>query len=178
MARGDLSAIGPQASRRRRVAASATRIEVGEPLYSTATMNGGGVASANTWVLAAADFCVLGSQTTFGGVATTGSKPFETGTLIAQTITTACPIPHAGLMRGKPEVAASWDTDAEILAYINDAVLVDYSANGAPDGGQLYTIKVPSADTSAFAVIDGNAAKGTVDVEVYATAYRMNQDIT
>jgi hypothetical protein len=179
MAKGDLSVHGPLFTRGRRVAASATRIEAGEPLYSTATMDGSGVCSANTWTLAAADFTTLGSQLTFGGVAQKGSLPFGTGTLIAQTHVCNCPVPHAGIMRGKGETAASIDTDAEILAIINDAVLVDYNATGASDGGQLYTIKVAAAaDTSAFVIVDGNAAKGTLDVEVYATVYRINQDIT
>jgi len=57
--RGDLKIIGAQASRQVRVAASATRYEVGEPLHSVATYSSG-VASANTFVLAAADTPVIG----------------------------------------------------------------------------------------------------------------------
>lgn len=176
--RGDLSVHGPQFTRERRVAASATRFEAGEPLYSTATMSSG-AASANTWVLAAADFCVLGSQTTFGGVCLNGALPYKTGTLVAQTVITAGPIPHAGIMRGKAEVAASVDTAAELLAIINDATLVDYNSTGGSDGGELYTIKeTASADTSAFVIVAGNTSRGTLDVEVYATAYRINQDVS
>ena len=176
--RGDLSSIGPSFTRPRRIAASATRYEVGEPIHSAATMDGAGVASSNTWVLAAADTVVLGTYT-WGGIANSSCKPFKTGTVVAHTCQTACAIPHAGLIRGKGETAASIDTDAEILALINDAVLIDYNATGGTDGGELYTIKVAgSADTSAFAIIDGNPAKATLDVEVYATAYRIDQDVT
>jgi len=175
--RADLSVHGPQATRVRRVAASATRFEFGEPLISTATMSSG-VASANTWVLAAADFPVLGTHT-FGGVAIKGALPFKTGTLVAQEAITVCPIPHAGILRGKAETAANIDTDAELILILNDTALVDYSATGAPDGGELYTIKdTTSADTSGFAIIDGNISKGTLDVEVYATVYRIDQDVT
>jgi hypothetical protein len=174
---GDLSVIGDSFTRPRYVAASATRFEVGEPLYSTATMSSG-VASSNTWVLAAADFPVLGTHT-FGGVAIEEALPKKTGTLVAQKVNCACPIPHSGLIRGKAESAAAIDTDAELLAIINDAILIDYNSTGGTDGGELYTIKtVASADTSGFAIINGNVYNGTLDVEVYATVYRIDQDVT
>lgn len=175
--RGDLTVTGPSSTRKRRVAASATRFEAGEPLYSKGTMSSG-AASSNTWVLAAEDFPVLGTHT-FGGVAIKGALPFKTGTLVAQTALTACPIPHAGLIWAKGETAANVDTDAELLAILNDATLIDYAATGASDGGELYTIKdTASADTSGLAIIDGNPAKKTLAVEVYATVYRMDQDVT
>lgn len=176
--RADLSVVGLQFTRPRRVAASATRFEAGEPIHSTATMNGSGVASSNTWVLAAADTVVLGTHT-LGGVALKGALPFKTGTLTAQTALCACPIPHAGLIRGKAETAGSVDTDAELLLILNDATLIDYNATGGTDGGELYTIKeAVSADTSGFAIINGNPAKSTLDVEAYATVYRIDQDVT
>ena len=177
--RADLSVFGPAFTRKRRVAASATRFEAGEPLYSKETYTTG-AASDNTWVLAAEDFPILGTHT-FGGVSLKGSNPFKTGALVAQTAICACPIPHAGLIRGKAESAAAIDTDAELLGFINDTVTFDYSATGASDGGELYTIKTASetpADTGGLAIINGNIAKGTLDVEVYATVYRLAQDVT
>jgi hypothetical protein len=177
--KGDLSVLGLQFSRERRVAASATRFEAGEPLYSKGTYTTG-VASDNTWVLAAEDFPILGTHT-LGGIAIKGAKPYKTGTLVAQTAVCACPVPHAGLIRGKVETAASIDTAAELLGFINDTVTFDYSATGGTDGGELYTVKTASdtpADTGALAIIDGNISKGTLDVEVYATVYRLAQDVT
>ena len=175
--RADLSVVGIQTTRLRRIAASSTRFEVGEPIYSKATMSSG-IASDNNWVLATEDFPTAGTHT-LGGVAIKGSLPYKTGTLVAQTTICACPVPHAGLIRGKAETAGNIDTDAELLAILNDATLIDYSATGASDGGQLYTIKdTAGADTSMLAIIDGNIAKGTLDVEVYATAYRIDQDVT
>jgi hypothetical protein len=176
--RGDLSVIGKQFTRNRRVAAAATRFEAGEPLYSLATMSSG-AASSNTWVLAAGDFPVLGTST-FGGVAIEGAEPKNsTGALVAQTATCACPVPHSGLLRGKAETAGNIDTAAELLAILNDATLVDYSATGASDGGELYTIKdTASADTSGLAIIDGNITKGTLDVEVVYNAYRIDADVS
>jgi hypothetical protein len=176
--RADLSVHGITFTRKRRIAASATRFEAGEPIHSTATMDGSGVASANVWTLAAADTVVLGTHT-LGGVALKGALPYKTGTLVAQTAVCACPVPHAGLIRGKGETLASVDTDSEILGIINDTTLIDYNSTGGTDGGELYTIKVAaSADTSGFVVIDGNAAKGTLDIECYATVYRIDQDVT
>ena len=177
--RGDLTVLGLQFSRRRKVAASATRFEVGEPFYSKETYTTG-AASDNVFVLAAEDFPILGTHT-FGGVAIKGANPHKTGTLVAQTAICACPLPHAGLIRGKGESAAAIDTDAEILGFINDTTTFDYSAAGAPDGGQLYTVKTASdtpADTGGLAIIDGNRATGTLDVEVYATVYRLAQDVS
>lgn len=175
--RGDLLVLGPKFSRRRRVAASATRFEVGEPLYSTATLSSG-AASSNTFVLAAADFVVLGTNF-LGGVAVKGARPFSTGTLVAQTALCHCPIPHSGRIRGKGETAGNIDTDAEILAIINDATLIDYNSSGGADGGELYTIKdTASADTSAMAIIDGDPVKGELDVEVSYNVYRVDADVS
>jgi len=57
--RGDLSAHGLYATVSVRIAASATRYEVGEPLHSLAALTSG-VADVNTYVLAAADTPVIG----------------------------------------------------------------------------------------------------------------------
>jgi hypothetical protein len=175
--RADLTVLGPAYTRKRHIAASSTRIEYGEPVYSTATLTNG-VASSNEWVLAAADFPVLGTHT-FGGVALKGTLPFKTGTVVAQYLNCACPIPEAGIIRGKAETVANADTAAELLGLIGDVTLVDYNSTGGSDGGELYTIKeTASADTSGFQIVDGNTTRGTLDVEVYATAYRTDQDVT
>ena len=55
MARGDLSVLGPQGTMHSRIAASATRYEVGEPLYLDGTTLTSGAASANTAELMDAD---------------------------------------------------------------------------------------------------------------------------
>jgi len=169
--RGDLQAIGYAAKLQRRVAASATRYEVGEPLHSVATYSSG-VASANTFVLAAADTPVIGTHM-FGGISLSNCQPFSTGTVVAHTAWASCPIPQIGLIRGKGETAASIDTDAEILAIIMDVTLIDYNATGGVDGGELYTIKnAASADTSGLTIVAGNPVKGTLDVTITAQAYR------
>lgn len=171
--RGDLSVVGPlQFVAKRHVAASATRFEKGEPLHQAGASYSNGACSANIYTLAAADTAVVGTDH-FGGVAIKGAEPFKTGTLTAQTTLCACPVPHAGLIRGKAETAASIDTAAELLAIINDTALIDYNATGGSDGGELYKIKeTTSADTSCFTIQDGNIVKGELFVSIVPNGYR------
>lgn len=178
MARGDLQVVGMSGTIPRRVAASATRFEVGEPIIGASRTMTSGASSTNVWTLAAIDVGVLGTDV-FGGIAKEGAEPKNsTGTLVAQTVTCAVPVPMIGRIRGVAETAASVDTAAELLALINDRMLIDYNATGAADGGELYTIKVaPSASTSAFELIEGNTFKGTLDVVCDERIYR-NPSIT
>ena len=109
----------------------------------------------------------------FRGIAISQCLPIKTGTLVAHTAKTACPVANVGKIRGKAETAASIDTAAELLAIIMDVTLIDYNSTGGTDGGELYTIKdTASADTSGLTIMDGNTAKGTLDVTVDARAYR------
>lgn len=170
--RADLSVIGLQSQVSRRIGASATRYEVGEPLHGLASLSSG-VASVNVYVLAAADTPVIGTHK-FGGVASKKCLPLDTGTLIAHTTVANCPVPYLGRIRGKGETAADIDTASEALGIIQDVTLIDYAATGASDGGELYTIKttVTAADTSGLEIQEVDVAKGTVDVTVDARAYR------
>ena len=169
--RADLLVIGLQTQVPRRIAASATRYEVGEPLHSLAALTSG-AADVNTFVLAAADTPVIGTHK-FGGIAIRQARPVSTGTIVAHRTVAACPVPYVGFIRGKAEVAASIDTESELIGIIQDVTLIDYSATGAGDGGELYTIKVAAAaDTHGLEIVDGSTAKGTLDVTVCAQAYR------
>lgn len=173
--KGDLEVKGPQFALPRRIAASATRFEVGEPLYSAATL-GSGVASSNTFVLAAADFVQNGTNW-FGGIVLKRAEPLETGTITAQTAMTMNPIPYAGRIRGKAETVASIDTAAELLGVLFDVTRIDYSANGASDGGELYTIKETGAqDTDLLQIVDGDNATGVLELWVDPLAYRIDND--
>jgi len=162
----------------KRIAASATRFEVGEPCIGASMTLSSGAASANVWTLAAID-CVVIATDTFGGIFQKGALPFYTGTLVAQTALTANPIGWLGRIEGRAETVGNIDTAAELLAIINDAVLIDYDATGAADGGELYTIQdAATADTSAFTIIEGNIATGRLQVTVDGRAYRTDNDIT
>lgn len=173
--KGDLSVVGVQTELPIRVAASATRWQVGEPMHNLASWTSG-AASVNTFVVAAADTPVIGTHT-FGGVAIKAALPYvgvgTVPTIVAQTSIVARPISDLGRLRGKAETAANIDTDAELLAIILDLVLIDYNATGGVGSTPLYTIKdSASANTSGLQIIDGNIAKGTLDVIVDPRAYR------
>lgn len=167
----DLRVQGPQAAIKRYVVSGGTAIEAGEPMHNLGTMSSG-ASSVNTFVLAAADTPVIGTHR-FGGVAVKKSELAANGTTIEQFVTCAVPVPYAGRIRGKAEVTANVDTMTELALLLGDTVLIDYSATGASDGGQLYTIKdAASADTSGLELVSGNPALGTLDVAVDARAYR------
>lgn len=172
--RGDLSVVGFAYQLPRRIAASATRYEVGEPCHRTDTTLSSGAASTNVWTLAAADTPVIGTHM-FGGIFTSNCQPFNTGTVVAHTAMTTNPVPWVGRLRGKAEVPGSIDTAAELLGVINDAVLIDYNATGGTDGGELYTIKeTASADTSGLTIVEGDIVKGTLDVVVDGRCQRID----
>lgn len=169
--RADLHVKGFSQSLPRMIAASATRYEVGEPLHCLGTLSSG-VNSTNTFVLAAADTPVIGTHK-FGGIAINPCLPLVTGTVVAHKTQAACPIPELGRIEGKSEVTTTMDTQAELTGLNGDATLIDYNSTGGADGGELYTIKdLASADTSGLTIIDGNPAKGTLEVTVTAAAYR------
>lgn len=170
-----MKSVGPAAIWPRYLVAAGTAIQAGEPLYSTATLtNGlsGGGTGANTAVLAVADIPVIGTDK-FMGIANENSVNAAAGTVLEQFLNTTNPVPCVGRIRGRAETTASVDTLSELALLLQDVVLIDYSATGAPDGGQLYTIKeVGSADTSGLELVGGNTALSTLDVVVDARAYR------
>lgn len=167
----DLRVQGPQAAIKRYIVSGGTAIEAGEPVHSVATLTSG-ASSVNTYVLAAADTPVIGTHR-FGGVAIEKSELAAAGTTIEQFLTCACPVPYVGTIEGKAETQASVDTLTELGLIIQDVTLIDYSATGASDGGQLYTIKeVASADTSGLEIVGGNTALSTLKVTIDARAYR------
>lgn len=169
--RGDLQVIGPQATINRYVVTGGTAISAGEPIHSLGTPTNGAI-NTNTYVLAAADTPVIGTHR-LGGVAIKNALLAAAGTTVTQYLPTAVPVADAGRIRGKAETAASVDTAAELAGLIGDTTLIDYSATGAVDGGELYTIKeVASANTSGLEIVEGNTAKGTLDVCVDPRAYR------
>lgn len=168
---GDLRVTGAQAAIKRYVVSGGTAIEAGEPVHNLGTMSSG-ASSVNTFVLAAADTPVIGTHR-FGGISIEKSELATAGTTIEQFLTCACPVPYIGKITGKAETVANADTLTELALICGDTVLIDYSATGASDGGQLYTIKdTASADTSGLEIVGGNTALSTLDVVVAAQAYR------
>lgn len=169
---GDLSVIGPQSTIRRYIAAAGTAIKAGEPLHRVGNTQSSGEASVNEMVLAAADTPVIGTHQ-LGGVAIENSKNGSAGTTLAQFLNCACPIPHAGRIRGGSLVTTDIDTLSELRGVIGDFTLIDYNATGGSDGGEKYTIITnATADTGGLEIVDGSVEKLTVDCVVMEEAYR------
>lgn len=169
--KADLQVIGFAQTSKRPIAASGTKFYSGEPLHSTATSSSG-AATANAYVVAAADTPVIGTHR-FGGIAIKNSLNNSAAATIAQYTIASCPVGPMGRIRGKAETFTSVDTAAEILGLIGDYTLIDYAATGGIGSTPLYTIKeVASADTSGLEIMEGNPATGTLDVSVNANAYR------
>lgn len=173
MSKGDLSVHGMQGSLRVRQAASSTRIEAGEPVGKTPTLTTG-TSDVNVYELVAADnFPTVGTNV-LGGVANKGSEPFGSGTVVANEISLARPVPQVGILRGRATIAGDIDTEAELLAILGDATFIEYDATGAPDGGEDYTINQADSGSNAagLEIVDGNVSKGLLDCIVDQRAYR------
>lgn len=172
MAKRDLQIIGTSAGNREyRVAASATRAEVGEPIHIIPSHTAG-VSTLNTVILAAADSPVIGTHA-FVGVNAERFAVNAAGTVIAQKVMVTVPIPQASLIRGKAQTKASIDTDAELLGVLWDVTVIDYNATGASDGGELYTIiETATANTGGLTIQNGNTVKGTLDCVIDERAMR------
>jgi len=170
--RADLICIGPAASFTRYLVAGGTAIEVGEPLHTVGSTSSAGEASVNTSVLAAADTPVIGTHL-FRGIATGKAKLAAAGTVLAQYLNTANPVPYIGRIRALALTKTEIDTASELAGVIGDFTLIDYNSTGGTDGGELYKIiSDATADTSGLEVVGGNTALGTLDVVVAAQAYR------
>jgi len=171
MAKADLRVIGPAANFRRYLVAGGTAIEPGEPTHNLGSLSSG-VSSTNTFVLAAADTPVIGTHR-FGGVAIEDADLGTGTTVVEQFLNTANPVPNVGRIEGAAETAGNVDTLTELALLLGDVVLIDYSAAGASDGGELYTIKdAATADTSALELVGGNTALSTLQVVIDPRGYR------
>ena len=102
----------------------------------------------------------------FVGVSAQNMKVDSAGTVVAHKLQVVVPIPSVTRIRGKAKTAASVDTDSEILGLLWDYVDFDLTTG-------VYTIdEAAAADASALTIVDGNAAKGTLDVVVSAIGMR------
>lgn len=171
---GDLKIINRYGTLQRHIAAGATRFRVGEPMLSNASPgSSGGVSDSNDCAPAAVIAPLIGLQR-FVGISMKDAvlNPFS-GAVVDHFTDVAMPFPSTSIIRGKGSSAIASDTDAEILALIGDYMFFTYSANGSVIGTPLFSIgNVPASDASALEIIDGNAAKGTLDVTIDFRAFR------
>ena len=164
MAKFDITLKGASHAEEFRVAASATRAYVGEPVNFAGTYTSG-VASVNVVVVLTDAKPVIGTDN-FVGIFAGNMAVNSSGTVTAQKIMVDVPIPMFTYIRGKAKTVANIDTDAELLGVMWDLVLFDLTSS-------TYTIdETAAADTSGLIVRNGNIVKGLLDVVVDARAMR------
>ena len=143
---------------RYRTEAAATAIYVGEPVKLKAAASG--------YVIPLADAePVIGTTTAVVGIAASDSTQTATADGVLDVY-----IPRPGMVyRAKAKSAAGIDTDAELLAKLNDRVLFDLTSG-------VYTIDQAAADDAAngVTIIGGNIVTGTLDFIIRASATNLN----
>lgn len=163
MAKFDLRTVGiTSGTTRYRVAASATRGYVGEPVQFSNPTRGSGTTSVNTVTICADNDPVIGTDEFVGICAQdfVDSSGGVTGTVIAQYTDVEVPIPYATKIRGKAETKADIDTQSELTG-----VLGDYTEFALTSS--TFTIKsTAAAETGGLMIVDGNLTKGELDVFV------------
>ena len=147
-----------------RVAASATRGYVGEPVEFNGTYTSG-VASVNVVVQAADATPVIGTDN-FVGILQKDHEVNSAGTVIAHKTLITVPIAHSTRLRSKAVTTTLLDTDTELLGLLWDLILFNLVSG-------TYTFdQTAAADTSGLIVRNGIIAKGLLDVVVDARAMR------
>ena len=168
MSRFDITVVGISFAVEHRLAASATRGYVGEPMMTSPTYTTG-TSDVNTITVCTDNTPLIGTSE-FKGVLAEDMKVNSAGTVIAQRINVRHAIPYATRLRGRVETAANIDTDAELIGVLQDFTRFHLasSAYRFQAGGE--------SDAGAFQIVQGNTTKGTVDVFVDARA--MRSDVT
>ena len=170
MAKFDIETVGITAGNiRMRVAASATRSYVGEPLGTTPSYTTG-VTDVNTVRQLADNETVIGTHE-FRGICAKDFAVDSAATVIAQYTSVTCPIPYATLIRGKVETSGNIDTQTELTGVLGD--ITRFHRSATPN----YRIQAGGeADTGPLQIVDGNTTRGTLDCFVDARA--MRTDVT
>lgn len=139
----------------RRVAASATRFYVGEPINWFPAISSGAAVTNTVVVLTDTKPRVATDQ--FQGLAAKDATVNSAGTVIAHKTYVTVPIPLVTRIRGRAKTAANVDTDTELLGLLGDALDMDLTSS-------VYTWDdVAASNASAFQCMDGNPAKSTLD---------------
>lgn len=146
-----------------RTDAGDTVIQAGDPVKFGGALTSG--AAADNYANPCADGDPLVGTDQFLGVAA------EKGTNTASadgTVLVTRPIPNVTLLRGKASTASNIDTDAELLAILYDAITFGLS-------GAEYTLdENDAANAAGLMIMDGDIAKGTLDVVVDVRAMRLS----
>lgn len=161
MAKFDVKVIGNAPNLPFRVAASATRGYVGEPMMVAPSYTNG-VSDVNTVVVLTDDKPVIGTDQ-FVGIAAKDMDVNSAGTVIAHRTTVTVPRPNETRIRARVTTSSTADTDSEAIGLLWDIYVFDLISS-------TYTWKPAAADTGGFTARWYNFVKASLDCVVDARA--------
>lgn len=141
MAKFDVKVIGKAERQPFRIAASATRGYVGEPMIVAPTYTTG-TSSVNTIVVLTDDLPVIGTDQ-FVGILAKDMDPLTTGTITAQRTLVDVPFPNLTRLEAQVTTVATADTETEAIGLLWDIYVFDLISS-------TYTWKPAGADTGGF----------------------------
>ena len=141
MAKFDVKTIGQAARLPFRVAASATRGYVGEPMLVIPSYTSG-VSDVNTIVVLTDDKPVIGTDQ-FVGVLAKDMEVNSGGTVLAHRTNVDVPFPGITRLEAAVTTAATADTESEAIGLLFDLYVFDLISS-------TYTWKPAAADTAGF----------------------------
>jgi hypothetical protein len=168
MAKGDFKVINMCARQPFRIAASATRGYVGEPMINTAT-HSSGVASANTIVVAVDDDVTVVTEQ-FVGVLAKDMEVNSAGTVVAHRTNVDVPFAQITRIEAAVKTASTADTETEAIGLLHDIYMIDLTSS-------TYTWDAAGADTAGFTALWYNVARAALQCVVDPRAVA-RKDIT
>ena len=154
MAKLDVEVIGQAAVIPFRVAASATRGYVGEPMMVVPSYTSG-VSDVNTIVVVTDDKPVIGTDQ-FIGVLAKDMEVDSAGTVVAHRTNVAVPYANTTRLRSKVTTASTADTESEAIGLLFDLYVFDLISS-------VYTWKPAAADTAGFSARWYNVTNSKLD---------------
>ena len=168
MAKGDFKVKNMAARAPFRIAASATRGYVGEPMINTAT-HASGVASSNVIVVAVDDDVTVVTEQ-FVGVLAKDMEVNSAGTVVAHRTNVDMPFPGITRIEAAVKTASTADTESEAIGLLHDIYMIDLTAG-------VYTWEPAGADTAGFTALWYDVARAAIQCVVDPRAVA-RKDIT
>lgn len=137
-----------------RIAASATRGYVGEPMKTAPTYSSG-VASVNVAVVVGDDEPVIGTDV-FAGILAKDMEVDSAGTVTAHRTVITVPVPNQTRIRARVTTSTTADTESEAIGLLHDIYVFDLISS-------KYTWKPQAADTGGFVARWYNYVKASLD---------------
>lgn len=161
MAKFDVKVIGHAPNLPFRVAASATRGYVGEPMMVVPSYTSG-VSDVNTIVVLTDDKPVIATDQ-FVGIAAKDMEVNSAGTVLAHRTTVTVPRANETRIRARVTTSTTADTETEAIGLLWDIYTFDLISS-------VYTWKPQAADTGGFTARWYNFVKASLDCVVDARA--------